>query len=200
MKIIGLTGAMGSGKDTAADFIKAWCESHGFAYEREAFADRLKISAAAAFGIPRHEAVEFCNWLKQPGVFVTAQTLEGNRKYKDTHGKRVTGRQFLQFYGTEGHRDVFARDFWTDVMDVRLGEMAGIVDVVALTDCRFPNEAEFVHKHGGEVWLIERPGAVGDQHVSEAGLPVECVDRIIANAGDLEDFKAMVEMTCEARL
>lgn len=207
MKIIGLTGAAGSGKDTACGFALEWCEDRGLTAERLAFADPLKISAAACFGVPPSDALAFCNWLKQPGVFVEAMRLEGSAgdlpsaEGSNIKGKRVSGRQFLQFYGTEAHRDVFDREFWVNVTEEKLNVRAGNLDVVFLTDPRFPNESAMIHKHDGEVWKIERPNAAAiEAHSSEAGLPEDDLDLRVNNVGSLEDLQAEVHLVCEARL
>lgn len=207
MKIIGLTGAAGSGKDTVAGFALAWCEEHGLKAERMAFADPLKVSAAACFGIPAHEAIEWCNWLKQPGVFVTAESLEGKKDMpgapgSNIHGKRVSGRQLLQFFGTEAHRDVFGSEFWVEVTERKLAERAGTdLDVVFLTDPRFPNEATMINKHGGEIWEVVRPGqSTVEAHASEAGLPEGAIEFQINNDSSLDDLRVLVRSVCEHNL
>lgn len=207
MKIIGLTGAAGSGKDTACGFALEWCEEQGINAERLAFADPLKVSAAAAFGIAPDDALDFCNWLKQPGVFVSAERLEGSAgdvpgvAGSNIKGKRVTGRQLLQFYGTEAHRDVFGTNFWVEVTERKIGERAGIVDVVFVTDARFPNEAQMVHRHSGEVWEVVRPGQeTVEAHASEAGLPDGAIEFQIKNDGSLEDLRGLIRSVCESNL
>lgn len=208
MKIIGLSGAAGSGKDTAYGFAREWCEEQRIIAMRLAFADPLKISAAAAFGTAPPDALDFCNWLKQPGVFVTAERLEGIADDpavlpgSNIKGKRVSGREFLQFYGTEAHRDVFGTDFWVEDMERDIAKRAkGIVEVVFVTDVRFSNEAQMIHKHDGEIWEIVRPGqATVEAHASEAGLPPGAVEFQIHNDGSLEDLRSLVRSVCESNL
>jgi hypothetical protein len=203
MRIIGLAGAAGSGKDTVAGFALEWCEERGLKAERLAFADPLKVSAAACFGIPAHEAIEWCNWLKQPGAFVTAESLEGKNGAPGDgiRWKRVSGRQLLQFFGTEGHRDVFGSEFWVEVTERKIGERAGIVDVVFVTDPRFKNEADMIHRHNGEIWEVARPGQETiEAHRSENGLPEDMLDFGIRNVGTLDDLRSAVRLVCEERL
>lgn len=209
MKIIGLTGAAGAGKDTVCGFALEWCEEHGLKAERLAFADPLKVSAAACFGMSRAKALEFCNWMKQPGVFVTVERLEGEgdlpvsvAEASGVRGKTVTGRQFLQLYGTEAHRDVFGSEFWVEVTERKLAERAGTdVDVVFLTDPRFPNEAKMIHKHGGEIWEVVRPGqSKVEAHASEAGLPEGAIEFQIHNSSNLDALRVLVRSVCESNL
>lgn len=211
MKIIGLTGAAGAGKDTVAEIALQWCAEKDIKAERVAFADPLKISAAACFGIPASKALEFCNWLKQPGVFVIAERLEGEGdipaeivEASGIKGKSVSGRQFLQFFGTEGHRDVFGSEFWVNAtmhpLDERFRELRA-PDVVFITDPRFPNEAAAIHERGGEVWEIVRPGqSKVEAHASEAGLPEAEIDFGIRNVGTLDDLTDKVRLICEQKL
>jgi hypothetical protein len=203
MKIIGLTGAAGSGKDTVAGVALEWCEEHGLNAERLAFADPLKISAAACFGVAAEDALEFCNWLKQPGRYVIAAQLEGHQNTRsDDPQVRVSGRQFLQFFGTEAHRDVFGTEFWVEVTERELAKRAGTdLDVVFLTDPRFPSEATMIHKHDGEIWEVVRPQqSKVEAHASEAGLPEGAIEFQIHNVSSLDALRVLVRSVCEANL
>lgn len=204
MKIIGLTGKARSGKDTAATAILEWCGNNGLLAERLAFADPLKVSAARALGLSlsAEACVEFCNSLKTSGSITITRDLDDlQAEYS------ISGREFLQWYGTESHRDVFGSDFWVEVTEKKLAERAGTeLDVVVLTDCRFPNEAAMVHKHDGEVWEIDRPDnpdalAGGlEAHSSEVGLDDDDVELVIANVGDIDDLRAMIRSACESTI
>jgi len=221
MKVVGLTGAAGAGKDTVYGFAAEWCEEHGLTGERLAFADPLKRSAAAALGFatggdtgrPVTEAVEFCNDIKQPGVEIVvvkygeeeipdAGIPGGAKQLTSEVLAKISGREFLQFYGTEAHRDVFGLDFWVDATMRKLNERAGVPGlVVFLTDPRFKNEARAIHKHDGEVWEVVRPGQVKvEAHASEAGLPEGAIDFQIVNDGSLADLRTLVRSVCEHNL
>ncbi len=197
-KIIGLAGQARAGKDTAGRFIEAWAQTQEPLRGRtqvHAFAHELKLSAAAALGFhdTDGEAVAFCDELKANGSTIAIRL--GN--YPPEKEYYITGRQFLQFYGTEAHREVFGDNFWIDAL------FDGIIDaeLVVITDCRFKNEAYAVKDRGGEVWEIIRDGAgVAGSHISEAGLPDDLIDVKILNNGDRADLKSLVELTCEARL
>jgi hypothetical protein len=205
VQLIGLAGKARAGKDTAAGFIIDWCAVNGKTAQRVAFADPLKVSAARSlgFGGDTAQCVAFCNELKQAGM-----DIEIKRRGPDGSELEhsLSGREFLQFYGTEAHREVFGSEFWVEVTERKLAEMAGAVDVAVITDCRFPNEATMVNRHGGEVWEIVRPtnpdalsGGL-EAHSSETGLPEGAVEFQLVNAGDLTDLQNLINAACEANL
>lgn len=205
MKIIGLTGKAGSGKDTVAQLALEWCEENDINAERAAFADPLKLSAARALGasktVTQEQAVQFCNELKESGrikVELPTEPLDPIREYE------ISGREYLQWYGTEAHRDVFGTEFWVNAtmepLDNRFRELRA-PDVVFITDCRFPNEAAAVNERSGEVWEVVRPGvAAVAAHSSEAGLPEGAIEFQINNDGDLDDLRSLVRSICESNL
>lgn len=201
MKIVGFCGKMGAGKDTAAQFAIEWCRRQGLNAERMAFADPLKRSAAAALGYEQNgpeepTPVDICNRLKQSDVKIVVYTGYGSERYAE-----LTGREYLQRYGTEAHRDVFGPNFWVDVTERKLAEMSGAVDVVFLTDPRFGSEAKMIRHHEGEIWEVVRPDLEStDTHSSEAGLPDGAIEFQIINAGDLTDLQNLVESVCESNL
>jgi hypothetical protein len=204
MQIIGLTGAAGSGKDTAAQFALEWCKEHGLQAKRLAFADPLKVSAARALGFfgDKEECVAFCNDLKRPGVELRVDVANMPHR-NDSYC--VTGREFLQFYGTEAHRDVFGVDFWVEFTERQLAmrDSLGRTDVIFLTDVRFENESDMIHKRGGEVWKVMRPGlAPIEEHASEEGLSEleDSDDEIILNIGTIEYLRREVQLVCDQRL
>lgn len=222
--LIGLNGEAESGKDTGFEFIREWGEKYNLIAKREAFADRLKVSAAAALGWDAQldigdNEIEFCNLLKCDGsvIQINVEPPEDSLELGVTY--EISGREYLQFYGTEAHRDVFASDFWVDAVlptgeactergnfypqwwdsfkDGDPGYEQYAADLCVVTDVRFPNEAQRVKDLGGVVWKIDRevPGA-GD-HPSEQMLDPELIDLIIDNNGDLEDYQAMIEIALE---
>lgn len=216
MKIIGLAGKARAGKDAVAQFALEWCEENGINAERLAFADPLKVSVAACFDVPPSAAIAFCDWLKRSGVFVDAESLEGANSLpasvtagvSNLKGRRVTGRGFLQRYGTEAHRNVFGTDFWVDAtmkpLDARFRELRA-PDVVFITDCRFPNEAAAVNERSGEVWEVVRPDNTSlkdglEAHSSEVGLPDGAIEFRINNDGSLEDLRTLVRSVCAHNL
>lgn len=207
MRIIGLAGKARSGKDTTGKLIEDWCVEHNLVSGAISLAAPLKQSAAAALGFEGspEECVAFCDELKTAGV-LTLETAEA------VYPRKVTGREFLQLYGTEAHRDLFGEDFWTNLAQDKLrGMYRGGVHVAVITDCRFPNEGEMVFEAAGWqqgctglVWELQRAGADMqgglEGHSSEAGMPVDLIDSVIHNDGDLTDLKHMVNSLCDMNL
>lgn len=188
--LIGFHGKMKRGKDTSFQILR---DAMGDYVRRESFADRLKLSAARALGyreggVP--EAVEFCNRFKDPDVAIAVF-----RWQDDDPIHTLSGREYLQYYGTEAHRDVFDPNFW---INAALSTYDPNVDeIVAITDVRFPNEAEAIRAAGGVVVQIIRPDLDADDnslqaHVSEQPLAPELVDFVIINDGTLEGLRDKV--------
>lgn len=174
MKVIALTGAARAGKGTTAELIVDLLrEVEGCYAKVEGFADRLKVSAARALGFDGDDdaCIAFCDWLKIEG---SVQVLNQTGKLHANVGP-LTGRHFLQCYGTEAHRNVFAEDFWLDaVLPPTLDR--NDCDLLVIHDLRFANEAQRVRDYGGEVWQVVRPGTGGAvQHVSEQGVDGDLV-------------------------
>jgi len=174
-------------------------QEHAFSLEeryievrRDAFADRLKMSAAHALGVFEEE-IDFCNALKEEGWIEVKLPAFGGIEGEEFTVERFTGREYLQWYGTEAHREVFADDFWIDLVVPQQGFERASVDVLVITDVRFPNEARRIKDVGGSVWHIVRADQdEGDAHASEQVLPVELIDKRIHNDGTLEEFKIEV--------
>lgn len=198
MKIIGLAGKAGAGKDTAAGYILEWAAHHGLSAKRDGFADRLKQSAAASFGAPG-DPVEFCNELKQPGVSIIVIGQPRQLGGAAPTLLRTTGRKFLQDFGTEGHRDVFGSQFWVDALfDSYDGEFIR-PDLLVITDCRFSNEIDAVHARGGKVWEIQgRATEDIPTHVSET--EVLKTDLTLDNGGELGQLRSLVFSTAGREL
>jgi hypothetical protein len=81
---------------------------------------------------------------------------------------------------------------------------------VAITDCRFPNEASAIRRAGGVIWRVDRPGpeypgyltapregrggaAAWRGHSSETAQECIAGDRLIVNDGDLDVLRGKVE-------
>lgn len=211
--IIGLNGFKESGKDTAYQFIEQEFGGDRLVVRR-AFADPLKRSVARSLGLldlDTDEAVEFCNKIKETGrINVVWDEIGPVSGVQIPKALQITGREFLQWFGTEGHRDVFGYNFWVDHalpefddMGLKESTVFGTnpkTDLVIFTDCRFPNEAERVKQNGGVVWEILRPDTASDGHASEVPLPRELVDAEIDNVAGLEEFRHEVCYAVESLL
>lgn len=211
--LLGIAGFKESGKDTAGKYLKGWCGAKRLRGKTQGLADDLKWSAALALGFKgsREECILFANSLKADGVFVEvlrypqapARDPRDEIDYTSPILVKISGREFLQNYGTESHRNVFGDDFWTDNLipldEVRLfkkwsdeehgTDLMLMPDLMMVTDCRFPNEAERVKELNGFVLEIEKPDLVrNDNHISEKPLPRDLVDHVVLNGGNLDQF------------
>lgn len=138
--VVGFVGFIGSGKGTAGDIL---CE---LGYKRESFASGVKDVCTTMFGWNRHllegNTEESRQWRETPDKF-----------WSEKFGRDFTPREALQKMGTEVGRDVFHEDFWILQMENRLRFSD---DPVVITDVRFPNEIDWIHKIGGKVYEIQR--------------------------------------------
>lgn len=170
--VIGLTGAVGSGKDTAAEVFK---EHHRFI--QLGFADPL---------------YEMMSIVTRTPVEVLRKR-ENKEVYIDSVG--ASPRKLGQTLGTEWGRNMISPKLWVHHLDERLHDIelrTGLVGLV-ISDVRFQNEVDYVHSLGGEVWAIERPDnpyAINTSHSSER--PVIGIDNLIVNDRSLEEFRRLV--------
>jgi hypothetical protein len=166
-RIIGLAGAAGAGKDTAAERLQA-----RFGFERAAFAHPLKAGLRAMFG---------WEWAQM-------DDREWKERVLPDIGK--SPRQLMQTLGTEWGRQLVNRDLWLLLAAERIGaaQSCGLPGMV-FTDCRFENEATMILSLGGSVLHIARPGTEAvAAHVSEQQLPSTLVTAQIVNDGSIADL------------
>jgi hypothetical protein len=210
MIIMGLAGEMGSGKDTAANYL---VEHHGFT--KLAFADNLKEMCKNAFDLTDEDVYGEVGKFRK---FETPIELgyehirrillwageDCNEGFKITNGVRnstllflgtkfETPRNILQFVGTEICRDLVNKDYHALVVKFKIDKLG--LKKVAISDSRFPNERNAIKKWGGTNVLIKgrtTEQAASDSHKShksENSLGADSeYDTVIINDGTLEDL------------
>ena len=140
--IIGITGLIGSGKDTIAAHL---VEKHG--YERYSWATPLKDMTAILFG-----------WDRDMLEGTTPEQREQREKVDPWWDRKmdkyelVSPRWALQFIGTEVMRDTLHKDIW---VLAGMKRIAGKQNVV-IPDTRFPNEIKAIKEMGGVIWNVQR--------------------------------------------
>jgi len=135
--IIGICGFIGSGKDTAANYLVGW---HGF--RRDSFAGALKDAVAAVFGWDR-ELLEGST----PESRIWRETVDP--WWSQRLGRpQLTPRWILQQWGTEVCRKSFHDDIWIAALENRLRTRTGHT---VISDVRFPNEIATIRNQGGRV-------------------------------------------------
>jgi dephospho-CoA kinase len=140
--IIGICGLIGSGKDTAADYLVNF---HGF--RRDSFANTLKDAVAAVFGWDREllegRTTESRAWREQVDPWWANRLNMPN----------LTPRLVLQRWGTEVARKSWHDDTWIASLEYKLAKSHN--DIV-ITDVRFSNEIEAVRNAGGICIRVKR--------------------------------------------
>lgn len=172
-RLIGITGPAGAGKDAVASMIPG--------ARRIGFSDPLYDGLAAMLGV-RPDALR-----------------DRRQKEAPMPGVGASPRRLLQTLGTEWGRQTIADGLWVTLARDRWDRAwASGAGTIVVPDVRFTNEADAIREAGGQVWLVHRPDLVPiAAHVSEAGLPLRLVDRLVVNAGTLEDLRARVEETLQ---
>jgi hypothetical protein len=170
--IIGIAGTKGSGKDTIALQLKKEYEFHHIK-----FAEPLK------------EMLRVILQYRGASLLMIDAMLEGDRKeVPSEYFSGRTPRHAMQTLGTEWGRNCIASDLWTSIAAERTAAFAKFANVV-ISDIRFPNEVECVHKLGGEVWRVIRDMShPADQHPSEIQVAGLHCDYTIYNLGTLEQL------------
>ena len=172
VRLIGLTGKAGSGKDTVGDIL--W-RSH--LMYKVAFAYPIK-AALAAMGFP--------------------EPKDREAKEAVIAGFSFSWRELAQTLGTEWGR---ARDpdLWLKLAMQETGNILQVRETnrVIITDVRFENEAAAIRERGGQIWHITgREGqmlGVTKAHASEAGVQVAKGDKVIVNSGTLVELADLVD-------
>lgn len=166
MKLIGLTGSAGAGKDTIANAIVAKYPGA----EKYSWALPLKQALNACFG-----------W-----------TMEkwDDRVWKEKEilwlGK--SPRQLAQLLGTEWGREQVHPELWV-MLGLQRYKAHDPSTPFVIADVRFDNEARAIHRHGGVVIKIFRDDAEPIfAHKSENGVSPELIDFTLGNHGSIEEF------------
>ena len=176
--IIGLVGYIGSGKGTVGDIL---VKEHG--YRQFAFADALKDATSQIFLWPRGllegDSVASRNFREQVDPW-----------WSDKLGYEVTPRLILQKMGTEACRHGIADNIWIAALEKRI---QGYEDVI-ITDCRFPNEIDFIRSAGGAIIRVRRGEDPTEEelaklHISETAWRDCKVDANIYNESTVEELK-----------
>jgi hypothetical protein len=201
--IIGITGLISSGKDTAADYLIRF---HGF--KKLSYAGTLKDTVAAIFG-----------WNRE----MLEGTTQSSRAWREEVDQwwadrlqmpHLTPRWVLQYWGTEVGRRSFHNDIWVASVENQLRHTD---DSVVITDCRFANELDAIKNAGGTTIRVERgvqpdwldfatnynitgnPQALAELlnvnvHASEYSSVGLKYDHVIDNNGTIDDLHKSMEL------
>jgi hypothetical protein len=187
MKVIGLTGKAGSGKDTVARLIYNTIEQCDL--DEEWYLEMVRDSSnVLSLAYPIYSMV---------GVLIQADPL-WLIKNKDFvfHGLPV--RKWLQKLGTEFGRNIINENIWIDLLDERIKQCIAKSNpsIIIIPDVRFDNEADYIRSElGGEIWHIYRESmeSVIDDHVSESGITVMALDNVVFNTSTIEILETNIK-------
>ena len=140
--ILGVTGLIGSGKDTIADYLVT---EHGF--KRVRFAASLKDAVSAVFG-----------WDRDMLEGTSRQSRVWREEVDQWWAERLnmpqlTPRWVLQHWGTDVLRNHFHTDIWVASVENKLRQTQ---DDIVITDCRFKNEVDAIKNAGGTTCRVFR--------------------------------------------
>lgn len=142
MKIVGILGFKGSGKDTAA---AALIED---GYVKFAFADALKDVIAVVFNWPRNmmegDTAESRAWREVPDAWWSEKLGIEN----------FTPRLAMQLVGTDTMRNHFNDQIWIANIESKI--LGSKHEKIVITDCRFANEVKLVKDLGGTIIRVRK--------------------------------------------
>lgn len=179
--IVGFTGLRRSGKDTAAGALIDG------GYERISFAGPLKtmlrtLLREQGLGWQDIDAMIDGHLKEAPSPFLNG----------------CTPRFAMQTLGTEWGRDIIHPNLWVDAAL----RAAAFHSRVVITDVRFPNEVDAIHRAGGLVIRVNRPTLPpADEHSSEALVATLDADHDIENSGSIDNLHELVflALACSQR-
>lgn len=214
--LIGLHGKKQSGKDTTGEIL-----SNISGYPTFAFADTLKKFCGEIFpelnyqdlwgpeknkekirvleiDYPKERVLQsyheylsrFMPSITDPEVFFRfcRDVFVNNRIEFTENFIRIkdSPRRLLQLIGTEFARGI-NDNIWIEIAEQEYKDQGSLI----ITDVRFKNEAEWIHKKGGSViQIIGRDNSGSkDLHSSESGIPGDLIDVKLDNSGDIKDLK-----------
>tara|TARA_Y100000114_G_scaffold157101_1_gene187080 strand:- start:1405 stop:2148 length:744 start_codon:yes stop_codon:yes gene_type:complete len=151
------------------------------------FADAVKWMCTDLLDIPyecvwgtddqKNQSQQHLLWENMPGV--------------TTKSGPMTAREFMQFFGTDIMRKIYA-PIWTNNTIKRINTEQSQLAIVA--DVRFPNEVEAINNAGGTVIRLTRKLGDDDKHSSEIALDDYPFTNYIDNSdGSIEELMVKVK-------
>ena len=142
-----ITGQAHSGKDTFYHFASEELKKRGIIIEQGSFAGFLKILCR--------------DWIR---IFYSLDLplshfddpVEKEREYSEYqfNGRPLKIRNVLQYMGTEVFRDQISSTFWVEQLYKRQIEKSN-ADIFFITDCRFPNEIEYLQSMNCNLFVLK---------------------------------------------
>ena len=186
MKIIALTGAKGSGKDTVGDIMQALSIPSDYAswrvpVKRIAFADPIKRQIEHIFNLSTSNNDQYDLFKRSVLNYDIAE--QETRSVEARHVVREIG-MLMRSYDEKQF-----------VNYVRAAITNDPNAIWVITDLRFDNEYMMLREMGAIITKIVRPQVYSDGHITERGFGDHMVDKIIMNDGNMEYLETRVEWT-----
>ena len=208
--LIGISGKIGSGKDTVGNIIQMLTQGidsntqiteyvngtniTGFDYQIKKFADTIKDIACMLIGCTRAQledqefkqkelGEEWWYCVADDGSYIPYE--QNLHKNKVVNLVKLTPRKLLQLLGTECGRQIIHPNIWVNSLFADYKKDSNWI----ITDVRFPNEAQAIKDKGGIMIRINRPlYRLDDQHPSETALDNYNFDYVIENEGNIDEL------------
>lgn len=182
MKLIGVLGRKRSGKDTISDYM---CKTYNF--QKMSLAQPLKDCCKILFNF-------------------SDEQLYGDMKETIDPMWHTSPRKALQYLGTSVFRNDINKllpgindNFWINSVIAKYLKLCQSADnsdnvKVIISDVRFQNEIDEIHKKNGIIIKISRPSLENiDDHESEKNIDIMDGDYNIINDGSLEELYTKVD-------
>jgi hypothetical protein len=141
-KIIGISGKIGSGKDTFAQLFVKSCHNK---CELHAFADKLREMVSVLTGVP----LSLISDVGEPYANAVFSYTQEQKNIYLPEWKKTIG-EILQEFGTNALRNHFDRDvFVKSLFSNKVKSVLNKGYVLLIPDVRFENEANRILKEGG---------------------------------------------------
>lgn len=175
--IIGISGKIGSGKDTCASYLV-----QNYSFQQRSFAYNLKHVVSIITGTPLEDQF----------------TIDGKNKHLSQFNRTIG--ELQQYIGTELFRNQLHTDTWV----MSLMNTINPKDLVVISDVRFPNEADAIIERGGIVIRLEGdPAKIRENsnrdltHISETALDnYPRFHTVIHNIGTVDELYMQIDGVC----
>ncbi|MGL5921971.1 hypothetical protein [Chroococcidiopsis sp.] len=184
-KLIGFSGAIGSGKDEAASYLVSRYDKVYHVKIAHVLQDLVAVIAGFYREDTSHRQLfDDRNWKEHYALMTISDQV-------------WTPRELLKAIGN-GMRDAIHPQLWVDVLDDKISTLPNDA-IVVISDIRYPNEMDWLLSNRGEALYIRRASAEEAFYQSQAGKEIHASEShletlrfrstfCLSNNGTLEQF------------
>jgi hypothetical protein len=170
IKVVGVMGQIGAGKDYFASLLTEYATSYGVRCQRRAMGDSLKEEVAIFLAENCRDHYQFRDACTPGERYALAlECLHG-----ESRPEKEQFRLLMQWWGTEYRRDNVNGEYWAIEFVQWLHRYAAICQrgpkLVTVPDIRFRNEVDCIYELGGVIVWITSDDAKQDSHKAENAL------------------------------